>query len=228
MRHLDLHSFLALARCNRVCHAAASTDFACEFLCLEIEVAFDGSRPDPSHSRILRHCTTHVHWPCTHECFDAFCTRTDCSDAVYASIRSIPRIRVLSRADHLSRTMWHKVLSDVAFANVERILGFVESFGEIEVGSFRRGMPKLQEVEIECEGSCNVTSLVRMSHLRRLTIHVASEKTIFDDGEPVSLRSLTLANSLDGRSIETFLFGRMAQSLIHLSLVIYDERITVN
>jgi hypothetical protein len=68
MHHLDLPSLLALARCCRTTLAAASCDFACKYLTVDILACIYGMRPDPRASRVLRHCDVAVAWMCTTSC----------------------------------------------------------------------------------------------------------------------------------------------------------------
>jgi hypothetical protein len=220
MQHLDIRSLLALGRCNRLLLNAASTDFACKGRLVRIDVGVDGSHHDPGASRILRHCDTEVHWPCSSTCNKHICDRGEYDDDVFQRIQSIPRIRTLTRIYHIYRRTWIKVLSTPAFSHVTHLYGTLKCFsvGADDPPILQRvahHMPNLRVLHINCNASTNLALLARMCYLHTLTIHGASENASLGvDGFP-SLRVLRLIRCQQSAA-ENILLCPMARSLTFL------------
>jgi hypothetical protein len=127
MQCLDLTSLLSLARCSRTTLTAASSDFACRYLMVDVDASVNGLRGSPAASRVLRHCDVAVHWSCTIACTP----RCVCSlnEAGMAMLQAIPRMRVIETEADMST--WSNIFSNGAFAGVTRLRGQITSCPDI-------------------------------------------------------------------------------------------------
>jgi hypothetical protein len=165
MQHLDLRSFLALARCDTHSLAAASTEFACTYQLVSVSLGDENAIHRPGTSRILRHC---------HISIDAKNRRLNDAHPHVSSALELPRIRELTGIDFYQSIERFARPSLAHVTSIHGTLGLGNVTCQCVFGALLTHFPSVEHLGFVCVGMTShelLAPLAKLTRLRTLSLY---------------------------------------------------------